>query len=90
MDQLVPDDVVQIAERSARREHDPAPESLGHSAGALADAASYGIGLLELGRAGVEDQRLAAGQLVVEDAGSRAYHRSAIRAACPAAASSGG
>ena len=69
VDQLVADDVVQIAERAAGGQHDTAAESLGDTAGALADPAAYRVGLLELRRAGVEDQRLAAVQLVIEDAG---------------------
>jgi hypothetical protein len=65
--QLVTDDVVEVAERAADRENDPPSECLGDAAGPFAEAADD-VGLLELGRGGVEDQRLTAGELVVQDA----------------------
>ncbi len=68
MNQLMSDNVVQVPKCPAGGKHDPAAEGLRNPASALADSPAYCVGLLELRCAGVEDQRLAAGQLVVEDA----------------------
>ena len=67
--ELVPDDVIEIGERAADGENDPAPQRLGHAAGAFAEVALDRIGLPELGRAGVEDQRLPPVELVAEEPG---------------------
>ena len=66
VDQLVPDDVVQVAERPASGQHDPAAQRFGHAAGALADVPPTALVCWNCGGAGVEDQRLPARQLVVE------------------------
>ena len=66
--QLVPDHVVGLPERAGERQHDPALEELGDAAGPLAELARDGVGLLEIGMAGVEDERLPAVELVVEHA----------------------
>ena len=64
--ELVADDVVQIAQRPAGRQHDPAAQGLGDAASSLAQALDH-VGLLELGLGGVHDERLPAGQLMVQD-----------------------
>ena len=67
--QLVTQHVVGLGERAREREHYTALEDLGHAAGALADAPLQRIGLAEVGPARVQDQGLASGQVVVEQAG---------------------
>jgi hypothetical protein len=64
--ELVAEHVVGLARRAGERQHDAALEHLGEAAGALADLAGRGVGLAEVRMAGVQDQRLAAAQLVVE------------------------
>ena len=58
--------------RGERRPHgqdDPALEHLRDSARSLADRAGYGRGLLEVGRIGIQDERLAPPELVLEKLG---------------------
>jgi hypothetical protein len=61
--ELVADDVVEVTQGSADRKHDAAAERLGHAPGAFAQVVDD-VGLTELGRGGVENQRLTAAQLV--------------------------
>jgi len=65
--QLVADHVVRFGERARERQHDPPLHSLGDAARALAERSRNRVRLLEVGVTGVEDQRLAASQLMVED-----------------------
>ena len=88
--ELVANHVVGVGQRGAERQHDAALHAFGHAAGALADHRIDDVGLLEVGMAGVEDQRLAARELMREELRSRAYQRSAMRPAVRAAASSAG
>jgi hypothetical protein len=69
VDELVADDVIGLAERSAVRQDDPALERLGDAAGALAEELGDDRRLLELRAAPVEDEGLAALELVVEHPG---------------------
>src|SRR5437867_3603286 len=55
-------------QRPCEWQHDAPFEELGHAAGAFAELTFDGVGLLEIGVAGVEDQRLPAVQFVVENA----------------------
>ena len=66
VNQLVSQYVVEVRQGTAYGEHNPTPERLRNAAGPLPDVAANGIGLLELYRAGVQNQRLAAGQLVLQ------------------------
>src|SRR5215204_1609430 len=68
MDQLVANDVIQIGEGSPCGEDDTAAQGLCHTAGPLPYAATNGIGLLELGRARIQDQRLPAVQFMIQNA----------------------
>ena len=49
VDELVADDVVGVADRSAERQHDPAPRRFRHAAGAFTELTLDGVGLLEVG-----------------------------------------
>ena len=69
VNQLVADHVVRFSERPGERKHDAALENLRHPAGALAQLSPNRIRLLEIRVAGVQDQRLAAVQPMVEDLG---------------------
>ncbi len=69
VDELVADDVVGLGQRGSVRQDDPALERLGDAAHPLAQHLGDDRGLLELGAAAVEDQRLAALELVVEHPG---------------------
>ena len=64
--QLVADHVIGVGERTAHRQDDAAPDRFGDAAGAFADLARDGVGLLEVGMRRVEHERLAAAQLVAE------------------------
>ena len=76
------DHVIGVGERPAERQHDAPAQRLGDAAGALAELALDRVRLLESACDGVEDQRLAAAQLVTEAVRERrAYQRSAMRAA---------
>ena len=52
----------------AERQDDPPANRLGDAAGAFADGAANGVGLLEVRVCRIEDQRLAPAQLVIERA----------------------
>jgi hypothetical protein len=65
--QLVAEHVIGGLDWARGRQDDPPLERLRHAARPLADAAHDGVRLPEVRRAGVEDQRLAPAQLVVED-----------------------
>ena len=67
MDELVTDHVIGVGERTAERQDDAAPERLGDAAGAFAQLALNGVGLLEIGVRCVEHERLAAAELVLEE-----------------------
>ncbi len=69
VDELVADDMVGLVERRAVGQHDAALERLRESARALAENVLGDRGLLELGTAAVEDEGLAALELVVEHPG---------------------
>ena len=84
MHQLVAQDVVEVAQGAADRQHNPAAEGLGDTAGAFGDAGHH-VGLLELGRRGVEDNGCRPLSSCRSTVLSRWYHRSAIRAAASAA-----
>ena len=68
MDELVAEHMIGVAERRGHRQDHPPLRAFGDTAGALADRALEDVGLLELRMAGVENDRLAAGQRVPEDA----------------------
>jgi hypothetical protein len=61
--ELVADDVIEVAQGSADREHDPAAERLGDTPGALPEVVDD-VGLAELGCGGIQNQRLTAAQLM--------------------------
>ena len=62
---LVLQDVLEVGVGAGERHHRPVPREVGHAAGAL--AAHFGrVGLLEVGAGGVEDDRLALPELVVQ------------------------
>jgi hypothetical protein len=65
--QLVPQHVVRLLDGAAEGLDDALLEHLRHAAGALAQVAGDGV-LLEVRGAGVQDQRLAVLELVVQDA----------------------
>ncbi len=67
MHELVADHVIGVAERAAHRQHDPPPQWLGDAAGAFAELALDGVGLLEVRMRGVEDERLPAAERMSED-----------------------
>ena len=90
VDELVAEHVVTGLDRPRERQHDAALVGLGHAAGAFAELAFDGVGLPEVRPARVEDERLAAAQLVIEQLERRVYQRSAIREAICAASSSSG
>ena len=67
VDQLVAEHVIGLGQRPRHRQHDAPLEDLRDSACPLAHLAFEDVGLLEVGVAGVEDDRLPELQLVVED-----------------------
>ena len=69
VDELVADDMIGLRERGAIGQDDPALEGLRDAAGPFAEELVDDRGLLELGAAPVEDQGLAALELVVEHPG---------------------
>jgi hypothetical protein len=68
VDQFVTQHVIGLRQRRAERQDDAAFQAFGHAARALAGLVRQDVGLLEVGMIGVEDQRLAILQLVIEDA----------------------
>ncbi|PYQ43668.1 MAG: hypothetical protein DMF77_09175 [Acidobacteria bacterium] len=66
MDELVPEHVVGLGQGRADGEDDTPLEGLGDAARALAGSAAEGVGLLEVGIAGVQDDGLALLHLVAE------------------------
>ncbi len=64
--QLVAQHVVGLGQRAGEGEHHPTLEDLGDAAGALPELPGQGVGLPEVGAAGVEDQCLAVREIVVE------------------------
>jgi hypothetical protein len=58
--------MIEVGEGAAGRQHDPAAQRFGHTSGPLPDPLDD-VGLLELRLGGVDDQRLAAGELMVEE-----------------------
>ncbi len=69
MYQLVTQNVIGLGQRARHRQHDPALERLGHTAGGFIDLPGERRRLLEVRVIGVEDDRLPSAQLVVEDPG---------------------
>ena len=69
MDELVADDVIGVLERRPEGQDDAALARFGDAARALAHHLAEDGRLLELGMAGVHDERLLAPQVVVEQAG---------------------
>ena len=65
--QFVADDVVRVGERAGQRQHDSPPQRLGDATSPLAQLAFYGVGLLEVGVGGVQDQGLASTERMLED-----------------------
>src|SRR3989442_6896782 len=61
--------MVRLAEGRAQGQDDPALEDLRHPTRALTQLARDRIGLLKVGMASIQDQRLAAGKLVTEEPG---------------------
>ena len=66
--QLVAEHVVGVVIGARQRHDDAILQRLGHTAGALADEAREGVGLLEIGMVGVQDDRLGPLELVLEGA----------------------
>ena len=66
MHELVADHVVRVGERTGERQHDASLQWLGHAARAFANLAADDVGLLEVGMRSVQDERLPAAQLVLE------------------------
>ncbi len=66
--ELVANHVIGVGEAGADGQHDAALHRLGDSARPFAQDAFHDVGLLEMGMSGVEDERLASGQLMIEDA----------------------
>ena len=69
MNQLVADDVIGLGERSGQGEHDAALQGLRDTTGALVQIPAHDVGLLEVGMARVQNQRLGAAQLMAEQGG---------------------
>ena len=91
VDQLVADHVIGFGHGRRQRQHDAALRHLRDAAGAFAERAFDDVGLLEVGMRGVQHQRLHGGKLrAPRTCDSRAYQRSAILAAWPAASRSSG
>jgi hypothetical protein len=67
VDELVTDDMVGLLERSAEGDDDPPLERFGDPAHPFRDELGKDGRLLELGVAGVDDQRLPSAELVVEE-----------------------
>ena len=67
MRQFVADHVIGFAQGRAGRQDDTALEALGDAAGSFARLLPEHIGLLEIRRVGVDDQRLPAAQLVAQN-----------------------
>src|SRR6266568_2709271 len=67
--QLMADDVVGLCERASEGQHDPPLEDFRDAARSLTQVAGDGVGLLELGVAGVENEGLTAPQLVAQELG---------------------
>ena len=68
VDHLVADHVLELFIGPGERQHHPVLEELRDAAGALADVAADGVGLLEVRMRRVQQDRLAALELVVEHA----------------------
>jgi len=68
VDQLVAEHVIGRLERACQRQNDAPFQCLGHAPGPFTDLAAKRIRLAEVWTAGVEDQRLASAQLVIQDA----------------------
>ena len=66
--ELVPQNVVRLGQGAGKRKHDTSLQHLRHTTRRLAELSEDGIGLLEVGVAGVQDQRLATLELVIQQA----------------------
>ncbi len=69
MHQLMPEHMVGFRKRSCQRQHDAPLQNLSYTAGGFANVTLERIGLPELGGTGVDDEWLAIGELVIEQAG---------------------
>ena len=58
--------VVGLGRAYPDRHHNSPPQPFGHTAGAFAEHALDDVGLLEMRVAGIKDERLTAGELMVE------------------------